>query len=47
MAIGNLGRTDVKRSLSLLIYLTDDDWNPAADGGALRVSRLEIAGFAY
>lgn len=37
MAIGNLGRTDVKRSLSLLIYLTDDDWNPAADGGALRV----------
>jgi SM-20-related protein len=30
------GKTTVRRSLSLLIYLTPDDWT-AADGGALRV----------
>ena len=35
--IGASGRTDVRRALSLLIYLTPDDWYPAADGGALRV----------
>lgn len=37
MPIGPEGRTSVKRSISLLMYLTPDDWNPAADGGALRV----------
>ena len=34
--IGAHGRTDVRRSISFLIYLTRDDWDPAADGGALR-----------
>ena len=37
MPIGPSGRQTVRRSLSFLIYLTPDDWNPAADGGALRV----------
>ena len=37
MPIGPHGSTSVKRSISLLIYLTPDDWNPASDGGALRV----------
>ena len=37
MLIGPEGCTSVKRSISLLLYLTPDDWNPAADGGALRV----------
>ena len=34
--IGNTGR-QVRRSLSLLLYLTDDDWDVQKDGGALRV----------
>ena len=34
--IGPSERTDIRRSLSFVVYLTHDDFNPAADGGALR-----------
>ena len=34
--IGAHERTDVRRSISFLMYLTPDGWDPAADGGALR-----------
>ena len=27
----------MRRSLSLLLYLTPDDWDPVADGGHLRI----------
>jgi Rps23 Pro-64 3,4-dihydroxylase Tpa1-like proline 4-hydroxylase len=27
----------VRRSISLLLYLTPDDWDPATDGGVLRI----------
>lgn len=37
LRIGASGRTDIRRSLSILLYLTSPDWQPAADGGALRV----------
>ena len=37
MQLGPSGRTDVRRALSLLVYLTPDDWNAATDGGCLRV----------
>ena len=37
MPIGPNGRMDVRRALSLLVYLTPDDWNAATDGGCLRV----------
>ena len=36
LTIGTSGR-QVRRSLSLLVYLTSDDWETAKDGGALRV----------
>jgi hypothetical protein len=36
VAVGTGGRP-VRRSISLLVYLTDDDWDVATDGGALRV----------
>ena len=34
--IGRMGR-QVRRSVSFLLYLTPDDWDMAADGGALRI----------
>ena len=36
LTIGTSGR-QVRRSLSLLVYLTSDGWQTAKDGGALRV----------
>ena len=36
LSIGQTGR-QVRRSVSVLVYLTDDDWSVERDGGALRV----------
>lgn len=36
LTIGQMGR-QVRRSVSVLIYLTDDDWSLEKDGGALRI----------
>jgi hypothetical protein len=36
LTVGSSGRP-VQRSVSFLVYLTPDDWDPTTDGGALRI----------